>query len=152
MKNQERGAEHATGFAPTIHLLRWSLVIPAAVAAWFLTLGVCMFVDANVQGLLCTQNEIDELSCRVWPSMEMIFAFAGLSALCVEAIAFWVAPDRKLAVVWITWLIGSAIASSIAGNPLNGPGAVAVLSGLFGALAATYYLRVVEKKRGVDQV
>lgn len=93
--------------------LRWLLLVPAALAAWWATLLVGMLVYDWVEAL-CPPAQVVSGFCtnpRVNAALDaLMIVFAGLSAIAVEAAVVRTAPARKAACCWLAFAAGSAVA------------------------------------------
>lgn len=91
-----------TSTAPCGHwlrVLRWILVIPAAVAAW------CSVLVAGI-ATLTPPESVGSLGVNV-------VIFSMLSAVAVVSTSVLVAPAHKKRIAWISWLVGAATATAL---------------------------------------
>lgn len=125
-----------------MRILRWCLVLPATLAAWYAVFIAGMLFHSQLEPLLCPPAEMVSGACGnlgvIRTLRAVIVLFAALSAVAVVLAATVTAPARKLLVAWGTFAIGSEIAILMAievQSPLEG--AAAVAAGLLTALWLT---------------
>src|SRR5687768_1895463 len=96
------------------HILRWLLVVPAAVGAWYFVFVVGIFTHAFLEAALCPAGEMVSGMCmnrRVQFSLQVVIhAFVALSAAAVVSTAAAVAPSHRSKTVWIAFGTGSVVA------------------------------------------
>jgi hypothetical protein len=127
-------------------VVRWLLVIPGAVSAWYLTFVVGLFTHASAEQALCPADELISGLCanrgvRITLNV-IVHAFIALSAIAVELTAVAIAPSSRVATAWAAFSAGSIVAIALgiyAKAYLQS--AVAVVAGLLTAIAMTRRLR-----------
>lgn len=88
-------------------ILRWALVIPSAILAWF----VAFFASLETLRYLTISCENSRREFCEWVDIDVfIILGASLAAVLVMLSATIVAPDRKRRTAKITYVIGFAIA------------------------------------------
>ncbi len=96
-----------------LSLIRWILVFPAAVGAWYVALFLAM---ALLTGLdhLCPREQIVSGMCMApwYPgAFEVLFCFgAGIAAALVVVTCTLIAPSYKRRIAVATFLAGSVVA------------------------------------------
>lgn len=101
-----------------MHTLRWLLLLPAIICAWYLVLLLGVGAYAFVNAQLCPPDELVSGLCGnatirtllVWLQRVAVAA----SALAVLATAAAIAPARKQATLWTTLVAGLGIATGLA--------------------------------------
>jgi hypothetical protein len=118
--------------------LRWLLIVPAAVAVWYLVL-VGMFTYAFVDSSLCPPTDLVSGHCVNFTIRRLLdltmHVFAGASACAVMVVAVLVAPGHKKPVAWITLAGGLVVAALLAASTRHWPLFAAAAMGGFVALA-----------------
>lgn len=135
--------------------LRWVLLVPAAVAAWFGVFLIGLVAYQATEHATCPAARMVSGQCvdpRVQSTLEIvIYIFAGISAVAVETAAAVTAPSHKALVTWLTFFFGSwvALVFGFAGNAY-GQASTAIAAGLMGAvvIARSPMPRVVSAARG----
>ena len=127
-------------------IVRWILVLPAAIAAWYLVFFAGIFVHGIVEHALCPTPEFISETCvndRVIRILHgVIVLFVALSAVAVMLAVVITAPSEKLLMTWVAFAVGSGVAifmAVVAKSPAEG--AAAVAAGLLTALAIRRRLR-----------
>jgi MFS family permease len=94
--------------------LRWVLILPSAVAAWFAAFIVGMLTMSMAEHL-CPPEKLVSGACDVpwWGYVERsVSSFgAALAAVLVVAAATFVAPSHKRKVAWWSFGIGACVAA-----------------------------------------
>jgi hypothetical protein len=125
-----------------MRIVRWALVLPAALAAWYAVFLAGLIVHGWVERTFCRPEEMVSGVCGSLRMLRILHGvvvlFVALSAVAVELAAVLTAPEQKLKIAWITFAVGSALAIFMAieaESPMEGVAAVA--AGLLTALAVT---------------
>jgi hypothetical protein len=131
-------------------VVRWILVIPSAIVAWYFAflLGVALFVFV-VGPCFDTDAPQPQFCEATWfePMRRGLFFFGvGLSAILVVAASTIMAPSHRTAVAWIAAGVGTVVAS-VMGYRAEAI-AEAVVAIACGALAAFFLPRVLSRRRG----
>ena len=127
-------------------LVRWLLVGPAAVAAWYFVFVVGIFTHGFLEEALCPAGEMISGMCtnpRVQVILKvLVHAFVALSAAAVLSTAAAVAPSYRNETAWITFVAGSLVAVAFGiGARAYTEAVAAVASGLLCAMAISRHLR-----------
>jgi hypothetical protein len=100
-----------------IDVIRWIMVIPAAVIGWWLTIMVGLSLT-NIPGLFCPPElMVSDICMTSWygPVMSGIMIFtAALSAVMTLLFAVLVAPSKRDLVAIIVFVAGSIYATYLA--------------------------------------
>lgn len=120
--------------------LRWALVLPAGVGAWY---GV-LIAGILVHGVVGEPIESEPSPARLHVPDAVLFpGFAALSAVAVVCAAAAVAPSHRRSVAWAAWGAGACFAGFFALEALTerdhlgaGSAALAIAAG---ALAAALW-------------
>jgi hypothetical protein len=126
-----------------MNLLRWILVIPAAISAWFgvLLLGL---IAMGVLDMFCPPELVVSGSCTAaWHESAMdalIVMFAGMSAVAVVIAPAIVAPMKRNQVATLAFVIGVLVAT---GMTLEDPSMMRepYVAAITGGLAALLLVR-----------
>jgi len=92
--------------------IRWLLVLPVAIAAWFVSLfiGIVMFVGVEA---LC-RSEVSGGPCAAPWSANLQYAVvafgAGLAATLIMVSCTWLAPTHKRQTAIATFVVGTIVA------------------------------------------
>ena len=139
------------GVMRRIDVIRWVLVIPSAVAAWYFAFILSFLVVAIVVGP-CMDSEYPQPTFCEAPWVQFALGHdlpirfgIGLSAVLVVIVSAIVAPYRRVAVAWAVLGVG-AIVAGIMGYEA---GAVveAAVAGASGLLAAAFVSLSVRKSQ-----
>jgi len=99
-----------------IEVLRWILVVPAAVAGWWLAFAIGLWLHFYLEKALCPPEDIVSGFCHnhnvVLFLKVLKHAAVGVSAIVVCVVSPIVAPSHKTIVAVIALLAGSAFAVS----------------------------------------
>ena len=99
------------------NVLRWILLVPATFMAWHVALLIGLLLYSYVESF-CPPSEMVSGVCTAdWfrQAAPAIFCFgAALAAVLIILVVAVTAPFYKIEVVWITFLIGSAVALGFA--------------------------------------
>src|SRR5687768_12076121 len=94
--------------------LRWVVLVPAAVAAWFGVFLVGLIAYQAIEQATCPAGQMISGACvdqRVQTTLEMvIYIFVSIAAVAVETTAAITAPSHKRVVTWVTFFVGSWVA------------------------------------------
>jgi hypothetical protein len=94
-------------------LIRWLLIVPASVAAWYLALVVGIMLLAAVSGL-CPPDQLVSGACTApWyqtASLAVLCFGAGLAATLILIVSTLLAPTHKRQAAVATYIIGAAVA------------------------------------------
>lgn len=128
------------------YILRWLLVVPAAVAAWYSVFVVGIFAHGYVEETLCPAGEMVSGICTNRDVQRIlkvvVHAFVALSAAAVESAAVAIAPSHRNGTAWIVFAVGAVVAVVFGVATAAYTEAVAaILSGLLTAIAIIRYLR-----------
>jgi hypothetical protein len=124
------------------NMLRWILIPPAAVAAWYLAfvIGIALEVGLNA---LCPADQVVSGWCIApWyrgASNALLWFGAGLAALLVLFACTLLAPTHKRHVAIVTFVVGAAVAARM-GFGIRAYGAL-VAATVAGALGLWLLLR-----------
>jgi hypothetical protein len=123
-------------------LVRWLLVLPASVAAWYLALVVGIGLHLALDSLCPPEQTVSGLCIAPWhaPASQTLMAFgAGLAALLVMLTCTFLAPTHRRQVAIATFIVGALVASimGLSASAL-GPMVAAIL---VGAVTLTVILR-----------
>lgn len=123
-------------------VIRWALVVPAGVGAWYSVLIVGMLAYGAVGEPL--ESEPSPARVHV-PDEVLLPAFAALSAVAVVCASAAVAPSHRRGVAWTAWLAGTFLAGYFAVDGFHGRDLMLVGSAALaiaaGALAAAAWSR-----------
>jgi len=141
--------------------VRWILLIPAMIAAWFAVAFAGLLLYGHIEYALCPRDQWISNTCFD-PDVDRIMrgvinAFIGLSALAVGGTGVLVAPAYRRCVAWVIFVAGAclSIAFGFVQSHDLGDGAAtsdwdsvasAIGAGLAGVLAIDYWLRRARKK------
>jgi hypothetical protein len=93
--------------------LRWAMVAPASVLAWYVAL-VVGFMAASTLDYFCPADQMESGLCMAWWHVyamdTLVVAFAAIAAFLVVLCATLVAPSHKLQVAWAAFGFGCAFA------------------------------------------
>jgi hypothetical protein len=96
------------------YVLRWLLVGPAAIAAWYLVFIVGLFTHGFLDEALCPAGEMESGMCmnrRVRLTLGiLVHVFVALSAVAVVSTAVAVAPSHRNRTAWVAFVTGSVVA------------------------------------------
>ena len=129
-----------------IDVIRWILVIPSAVAAWYFAFIFSLLVVAIVVGP-CIDSEYPQPGFCEAPWVQFALAHdlpirfgIGLSAVLVVIVSAIVAPNHRVAVAWAALGVGAIVAGVMGyGAGAVAEAAVAVGSGLLAALFVSLF-------------
>lgn len=112
--------------------VRWLLVVPASIAAWYAIFIVGLLIHGLVESAQCPAGEMVSGMCtdaHVQKVLEgLIVVFVGLSGLAVVAAAVATAPSHRAATAWFAFCVGSVVAAYFAAaTKMYVSGAAAVL-------------------------
>jgi hypothetical protein len=135
-------------------VLRWTLVAPFAVAAWYATFFLVIVVHQAVEESACPAGQLESGSCqneRVQQLLEgVIVAFIALSAVAVVAAAAVTAPAHRVVTAWVMFGAGGLVAAYFAiATSMYVAGIAAELAGLATAAAITRYSRARARERAL---
>ncbi len=131
--------------------IRWFLLIPSAVAAWYVAVFVSVLLREIIVGR-CLGSDLPrpEYCQASWFPLEflsdaLLFSGVGLSAVTVVVVAAVVAPSHKAHVAWVALGAGAILATIMGyGTGFVAEAAVAIASGV---LAAVVMSRTVMRSR-----
>jgi hypothetical protein len=131
-----------------IDVIRWILVIPSAVAAWYVAFIFSFLVVAIVVGR-CMDSEYPQPTfCEArWVQFALahrvpIRSGIGLSAVLVVIVSAIVAPYHRAAVAWAALAVGAIVATVMGyGAGAAAEAAVAVTCGLLAAVFVSLFAR-----------
>ena len=131
-----------------MNTLRWVLLIPAAVVAWYAVFVIGLFTHGWVEQLICPPQDFMSGSCfnagvQKWLDA-LMHCFVALAAVAVELAAVLVAPQRREAVLWVALALGLAAAAAMAALASAWTFFAAALIG--GVAGAVLIVRVLRKR------
>ena len=138
-----------------VDVIRWILVIPSALAAWYAAFIFSLLVGAIVVGP-CIDSEYPQPRFCEAPWVQFALAHhlpirvgIGLSAVLVVIVSAIVAPYHRVAVAWAALGVGAIVASVMGyGADAVAEAAVAVASGLLAAVLVSLFARGSQDVRG----
>jgi hypothetical protein len=94
--------------------LRWVLVVPTSIAAWYVTFAVGILGHGLIESMLCPTGAMVSGTCTD-PTVQQVLEgaivfFVALSAAAVIMSAVVVAPNHRSNVAWIAFCAGAATA------------------------------------------
>jgi hypothetical protein len=101
------------------NVVRWILVVPGAIAAWYFALLVSALLFGLIVAPCMSSDGPQPYFCdAAWYPREflfrgMYFFGAGLSAVLVVAVSALIAPSHRTAVAWTAVGTGAAVASAM---------------------------------------
>jgi hypothetical protein len=120
------------------------LVVPIAIAAWYLVFVVGILTHGFLEEALRPTGELVSGVCanpRVRAFMDVIVhIFVGLSAIAVELAAAVMAPTFKERTTWLAFAVGGAIAVAFGAAGAYGEAVTALTGGLMAAILITRHL------------
>ena len=128
--------------------IRWLLLIPSAIAAWYLAAFVSVLLYAVViMPCRASDTPLPQFCQASWFPLEfldhaIVFFGVGLSAVLVVLVAAVVAPFRKAAVAWVALATGAIVAIVMVYGTDGVAAAEAVVAIASGALTAVLVSRV----------
>lgn len=129
--------------------IRWLLIVPASIVCWYLVFTVGMGLLGAVQFFCAEEDMISGRCLAPWYTNVKeagIIFLAGMSAVIVVFVAYFVAPIRKITTAIVAFLIGSAAATYVVIATGSWFEYVAAITG--GLLAAfSVYRRSIREKR-----
>lgn len=123
--------------------LRWALVVPAAVAAWYVALFVGLAAYSGMNSLCPSAQVISGMCVAPWfpvASAVLRCAAAGLSAALVLLACAWVAPSHKTAAATVVFTIG-VVAALVTGGAYAIPETTSAIATGLGVAAYIYWGR-----------
>jgi hypothetical protein len=122
-----------------MRVLRWALLVPLAIAAWYAVFATGLFTHFYVEQHFCPSEDLVSGFCQN-QSMQialtvLMHTFTALSAAVVCFSAVLVAPSHKEPVVWIAFVIGLLIATCF--GFMARDWSLFVAAAIAGAVAAT---------------
>jgi fructose-specific phosphotransferase system IIC component len=94
-------------------VLRWLIIVPAAVAAWYLALALGLGMYGGVDALCPSNQRISGQCIAPWfnPTIDALIAIgAAVSAIFVVLTATFIAPSHKLYAAVASYIIGGVVA------------------------------------------
>jgi hypothetical protein len=124
--------------------IRWLLLIPSAVAAWYVAVFVSVLLREIVVGRCLGSDSPPPEYCQAsWFPVEflsdaLLFFGVGLSAVAVVVVAAVVAPSHKAPVAWVA-LGAGAILATVMGYSAGAvaEAAFAIASGVLAAVVVS---------------
>ena len=121
--------------------IRWLLVAPFAIAAWYVVFVVGVVTYTAVEEHLCPPDQFVSGACvndRVMTILQVVvYAFIALSAVAVVIVAVSTAPAHRDIVAWGTFVFGAALAVLVgAEGRAYGEMATAIIAGLVTTVVA----------------
>jgi hypothetical protein len=133
-------------------VIRWVLVVPSAVVAWYVAVSASALVFAVVVTPCKSSDGPPPDFCEApWFPLELVerllFLFgAGLSATLVVTVAAIVAPSQRVGVAWTALAVGAIVAGVMGYD--TGAFTEAAVAIAAGALTAVMVSRFVSGSRG----
>jgi hypothetical protein len=131
--------------------IRWLLLIPSAVAAWYVVVVISVLLREVIVGRCLGSDSPRPEYCQAsWFPLEflsdaLLFFGVGLSAVAVVVVAAVAAPSHKAQVAWVALIAGAILAALMGyGTGAVAEAAVAIASG---ALAAVVMSRTTMRSR-----
>jgi hypothetical protein len=116
-----------------MRLIRWILMIPAAVVAWYAALSLGLVILMGVDALCPAEQVISGLCVAPWyeaASGSVICMGAALAAVLIMLACTWLAPSYKPQVAIATFVVGAAVASLMGWSAgAFGPMVAAIIAG-----------------------
>lgn len=116
-----------------MRLIRWLLIIPAAVVAWYAAFILALVLHAGVDILCPADQVISALCVAPWyevASNAVVCVGAGLAALLIMLVSTSLAPAYKRQVAVATFVAGAAVAALMGWNAgAFGPMLAAIITG-----------------------
>lgn len=124
-----------------LSIVRWLLVVPSAVVAWYFAFVLSVYVFAVVVGPCLSSDGPQPGRCEMtWLPVEfmrhlVVLSGIGLSAILVVAVSALVAPSHRAGVAWSALSVGAVVAG-VMGYRLGAfsEAAVAVAAGVLAAV------------------
>jgi hypothetical protein len=130
------------------NVVRWVLVVPSAIVAWYFALFVGALLFGSLVAPCWSSDAPAPAFCQAaWFPLELleqtIVPFgAGLSAVLVVLVSAIVAPSHRAAVAWIALSVGAIVAGFMGyGSGAFTEAGVAVMGGLLAAVVVTLFTR-----------
>ncbi len=113
-ENARSGLTAALGVR-TMSTLRWLLLVPTAIAAWYSVFVLGMFTYSYVDTHLCPPEDMISGLCtnstvEFWRRI-VAHAFVALSALAVMTSTVVVSPGKKNPIALLTLVVGTVVAA-----------------------------------------
>jgi hypothetical protein len=112
--------------------LRWTLILPAAIAAWYAALFIGIALYQGVE-TLCAPDQVESGHCFApWfltASNALIVFGAGLAAVFVMLACTLLAPAHKREVAIATFVLGALVAISMGWKLAIAPMLSAIVAG-----------------------
>jgi uncharacterized membrane protein YraQ (UPF0718 family) len=101
-----------------MNTLRWALLIPAVVAAWYAVLISGLWLHFYIEQHACPPQDLvsgfcDNEQIQAW-LRSLRYVAVGVSAAAVETVAVLVSPSHKARMAWITLAAGLLVAAYFA--------------------------------------
>jgi len=97
-----------------MRLVRWILIVPAAVVAWYAAFLLGLVILAGIDALCPAKQAVSGLCVAPWysaASTAVICVGAGLAAVLIMLTCTWLAPSNKQQVAILTFVVGAVVAS-----------------------------------------
>ena len=127
-----------------ISAIRWLLIVPSAVAAWYFAFFVSLVLHEVVVGRCLNSDAPPPEYCQAsWFPREflhdtLVFFGVGLSAVVVVMVAAVVAPSHKRHVAWVALAAGATLAAVVGYSAgAVAEAAVAIAAGVLAAVVAS---------------
>lgn len=122
-------------------VIRWILILPAAIAAWYTALFVGIALYQGIEAL-CPPDQVESGHCFApWfltTSNALIVFGAALAAVLVMLVCTWIAPAHKRQVAIATFALGTLVAIGMGWDLAFAPTLGAIVAG---AVVLTILLR-----------
>lgn len=135
-----------------MRLLRWALLLPAALCAWYAMFFIGLSAHTFVERHFCPPPELVSGFCTnasLQQALELVMLLSvAISALAVELAATAMAPSHKEITVWTTLAAGIVTAGFIAFSAQAWSLFLAAAAGgTLGAVAIVIFLRARGRRR-----
>jgi hypothetical protein len=130
-------------------LIRWVLLVPAAIAAWYAVFIAGIVVHQTIERRACPAGELVSGGCANPTVVRLlhvvVYVFVALSAVAVVATATAMAPSARRLVAGAAFVVGAGVAIwfSVTAKAY-GEGAGAICAGL----ATVMVVYALERRRG----
>lgn len=131
-----------------IIILRWLVLIPCVIAAWYAAFAIGLSTYLFIVKYLCPKEDLGSGMCHnqiIANTLEItMHTFVAISAIFVLVTAIFIAPSYKKQISYIVFLLGS-LAAFFMGYELK-LWSLILVALLAGALTLTIHSRKVFKK------
>jgi hypothetical protein len=96
------------------NILRWALLIPAVIVAWYVIFAFALFSHQQLEKYLCPPQDWVSGFCHNTYVLKVLNGYehfmVAISAFVVVFVATKMAPNKKRWVLFISYLIGAIVA------------------------------------------